>query len=104
MAEFERVAEAAQATLAGSSVLNVNSTAADGDVVLIHDPQPAGLALAVKHLGARVVWRCHVGIDAPNQWSERAWEFLQPYLAEIDAVVVSRAAFAPPGPTRPVCT
>jgi hypothetical protein len=37
MAEFERVAEAAQATLAGSSVLNVNSTAAGGDVVLIHD-------------------------------------------------------------------
>ena len=66
-----------------------------GDVVLIHDPQPAGLAPAVKRTGSRVVWRCHVGIDTPNQWSERAWEFLRPYLAEVDAIVVSRAAFAP---------
>jgi trehalose synthase len=66
-----------------------------GDVVLIHDPQPAGLAPAVKRTGSRVVWRCQVGTDTPNQWSERAWEFLRPYLAEVDAIVVSRAAFAP---------
>src|SRR5215472_14975685 len=32
MAHFERVAEAAQAALAGSSVLNINSTAAGGGV------------------------------------------------------------------------
>ena len=67
-----------------------------GDVVLIHDPQPAGLAQAVKDAGARVLWRCHVGVDRPNPWTERAWEFLRPYLIEADAYVVSRAAFAPP--------
>jgi trehalose synthase len=67
-----------------------------GDVVVIHDPQPAGLVAAAKHAGARVVWRCHVGLDRPNEWSERAWDFLQPYLAESDAIVASRAAFAPP--------
>ena len=66
-----------------------------GDVVLIHDPQPAGLAPAVKRTGSKVIWRCHVGIDTPNEWSERAWGFLRPYLAEVDAMVVSRAAFAP---------
>jgi trehalose synthase len=174
MARFERTAEAARETLAGSSVLNVNSTGmgggvaemlqtllsyargagidarwlviegdpaffaitkrihnglyghpgdggdlgaaerrhyervlranADelravmraGDVVVIHDPQPAGLIEVAKRAGARVVWRCHVGLDHPNEWSERAWEFLRPYLAESDAIVVSRAAFAPP--------
>ena len=37
-----------------------------GDVVLIHDPQPAGLVEAVKRAGAWVVWRCHVGRDEPN--------------------------------------
>ena len=67
-----------------------------GDVVIVHDPQPAGLVAAAKSAGARVVWRCHVGIDRPNEWSERAWEFLRPYLADSDAIVVSRAAFAPP--------
>ena len=32
----------------------------------------------------------------PNEWTERAWEFLRPYLEEAEAFVVSRAAFAPP--------
>jgi trehalose synthase len=174
MLSFERTAEAARETLAGSSVLNVNSTGAGGgvaemlqtllayargagvdarwlviegdpaffaitkrvhnglygfpgdggdlgvaehrhyenvmrlnahellavvrpgDVVVLHDPQPAGLLRALKSAGARVVWRCHVGLDHPNEWSERAWEFLRPYLADADAIVVSRAAFAPP--------
>jgi trehalose synthase len=66
-----------------------------GDVVVIHDPQPAGLLAAAKSAGAGVVWRCHVGLDHPNEWSERSWEFLRPYLADADAMVFSRAAFAP---------
>jgi trehalose synthase len=67
-----------------------------GDVVVIHDPQPSGLVAAAKGAGARVVWRCHVGLDRPNEWSERSWEFLRPYLSDADAIVVSRAAFTPP--------
>ena len=67
-----------------------------GDVVIIHDPQPAGLVAAARSAGAHVVWRCHVGLDRPNEWSDRAWEFLRPYLTDTDAIVVSRAAFAPP--------
>ncbi|HYX89830.1 MAG TPA: glycosyltransferase, partial [Gaiellaceae bacterium] len=66
-----------------------------GDVALIHDPQPAGLALALRGAGARVVWRCHVGADEPNQWTERSWSFLRPYLEDVDAFVFSRAPFAP---------
>jgi trehalose synthase len=68
-----------------------------GDAVLIHDPQPAGLADAIRSAGARVVWRCHVGSDRPNEWTQRAWEFLRPYLeGVVDDYVVSRQAFAPP--------
>jgi trehalose synthase len=67
-----------------------------GDVVLLHDPQPAGLVQAAKHAGGRVIWRCHVGRDQPNQWTERAWEFLRPYLLDADDFVFSRSAFAPP--------
>jgi len=67
-----------------------------GDVVVVHDPQPAGLAEVVQRAGALVVWRCHVGRDEPNEWTERAWAFLRPYLDDVGAYVVSRAAFAPP--------
>ena len=67
-----------------------------GDVVVVHDPQPAGLAHALQALGAHVFWRCHVGADAPNEWTERAWEFLRPHLEGLSGYVVSRAAFAPP--------
>jgi len=66
-----------------------------GDLVLIHDPQPAGLVAAVRQAGASVVWRCHVGIDTPNEYSERGWAFLRPYLEEADAFVFTRRAFAP---------
>jgi trehalose synthase len=65
------------------------------DVVLIHDPQPAGLAPALRRAGARVVWRCHVGRDEPNEWTHRSWAFLRPYLEDADALVFSRQAFAP---------
>jgi trehalose synthase len=67
-----------------------------GDVVLIHDPQPAALAPAMRRAGAKVVWRCHVGADAPNEWTDRSWSFLRPYLEDVDAFVFSRRAFAPP--------
>jgi trehalose synthase len=65
-----------------------------GDVVLLHDPQTAGLAPKLKSAGVSVIWRCHVGMDSPNELAVRAWEFLRPYLATADAYVFSRASFA----------
>ncbi|HEX2346013.1 MAG TPA: hypothetical protein VHI12_05475, partial [Gaiellaceae bacterium] len=49
-----------------------------GDVVIVHDPQPAGLIDALVERGASVVWRCHVGCDSVNEWTERAWAFVRP--------------------------
>ena len=66
-------------------------------IVLLHDPQTAGLAPRLRGAGRLVLWRCHVGLDEPNEWSERAWNFLRPYLdGAVDRYVFSRAAFAPP--------
>ncbi len=65
------------------------------DIVVLHDPQTIGLARTVRQAGATVVWRCHVGIDTPNEYSEQGWEFLRPYLEDADAVVFTRRAFAP---------
>jgi trehalose synthase len=67
-----------------------------GDFVLLHDPQTAALAPELCHAGVTVVWRCHVGIDRPNEHAERAWDFLRPYLEDVAAYVFSCEQFAPP--------
>ena len=66
-----------------------------GDIVLLHDPQPAGMAKALMDQGAIVLWRCHIGEDTPSEESERAWAFLRPYLEEVPALVFSRQAYVP---------
>jgi len=65
------------------------------DIVVLHDPQPAGLAAAVQRTGARVVWRCHIGVDSPNEYSDRGWAFLKPYVDSVNGYVFSRERFAP---------
>jgi trehalose synthase len=66
-----------------------------GDIVLLHDPQTAGLCDAVRDHGARVVWRCHIGADHDDEWTEQAWSFLLPHLARADAYIFSRLPYAP---------
>ncbi|MGH2533300.1 MAG: glycosyltransferase [Thermomicrobiales bacterium] len=66
-----------------------------GDVVLLHDPQTAGLAPTLVHHGAIVIWRCHVGADARNAETDLGWAFLAPYLGEVAATVFSRRAYVP---------
>jgi trehalose synthase len=65
-----------------------------GDVVILHDPQTAGMVASVRATGASAVWRCHVGLDVPNDLAREAWAFLQPYVEQADAYVFSRRAFA----------
>jgi trehalose synthase len=65
------------------------------DIVVLHDPQTAGMAESLRALGARVVWRCHVGRDRPNDATETAWAFLRPYVEHAQAMVFSRREYAP---------
>ncbi len=65
-----------------------------GDVAIVHDPQPAGLIGALRDVGAAVIWRCHVGLDHPNERARQAWAFLHTYVADADAYVFSRDSFA----------
>ena len=65
------------------------------DVVVVHDPQPAGLIPSLLEVGAQVIWRCHVGIDGENEWSARAWSFVRPYVEHAHGFVFSRGSFAP---------
>ena len=65
------------------------------DIVLLHDPQTAGLAEGLRTIGARVVWRCHVGRDRPTDITDVGWEFLRPYVTHAQGLVFSRREYAP---------
>ncbi|WP_374457420.1 glycosyltransferase [Nocardioides sp.] len=66
-----------------------------GDVVLLHDPQTAGLARDLRDRGAFVVWRCHVGLDEHDAWTREAWGFLRELVEPAHACIFSRESFAP---------
>ena len=66
-----------------------------GDVVLLHDPQTAGLAAPLAQAGARVIWRCHIGVDWEDHVTRAGWEFLRPHLAAAEAYVFSRRNYVP---------
>jgi trehalose synthase len=65
----------------------------DGDVVVVHDPQPLGLVPGLVQHGATVVWTCHVGIDTPNDVARSAWDFLRGYLETAHATTFTRRAY-----------
>jgi trehalose synthase len=65
----------------------------DDDIVVLHDPQTAGLIGPLKRTGAKVIWRCHVGVDEPNELARGAWDFLRADVEQADAYVFSREAF-----------
>jgi trehalose synthase len=83
---YERVLEPSARALAG--------LVDPGDVVVLHDPQTAGLTRALRAAGASVVWVCHVGSDTPNELARSAWTFLRTHLDGADAFVFSRALYA----------
>jgi trehalose synthase len=67
-----------------------------GDIVLLHDPQTAGLTGDLRRSGAHVVWRSHVGRDTPNEHTDAAWSFLRPYVEQAQDLIFTRHAYAPP--------
>jgi trehalose synthase len=68
-----------------------------GDILFIHDPQPAGLIQRKQQLGKKWIWRCHIDISQP---SKLVWDFLRPYVIQYDAAVFSAPAFSRELPIR----
>ena len=91
-AHYERVLAA--------NVAELGARVSDRDIVVLHDPQPAGMVDGVRATGARVVWRCHIGSDSTNEQTELGWAFLRPYIEQADAYVFTRGVSThPPGST-----
>lgn len=81
--------------VSAEAALHLRHVARD-DVLVIHDPQPAGAAVHLRpRQGPRLVWRCHVGIPEGNEHSDEAWEFLRPYLRPFERMVFSAAPYIP---------
>jgi len=64
-----------------------------GDILYIHDPQPAGLIPHIETNELNTIWRCHIGVDRPGELAREAWDFLRPDIVEADAYVFSRERF-----------
>ena len=77
------------------NVAEVTSMVSSRDIVLLHDPQTAGIVDGLREAGVRVAWRCHVGWDERNEQTDLAWEFLRGYIEAADAFVFSRVEYVP---------
>ncbi|PWW66830.1 glycosyltransferase [Actinokineospora spheciospongiae] len=64
-----------------------------GDVVVLHDPQTAGLCEHVADRGAIPVWRAHNGADRPNAHTARSSAFLTPFLRRARGLITTRPHF-----------
>jgi trehalose synthase len=65
------------------------------DLVVLHDPQSAGLVGPLRRAGVRTAWRSHIGRGEPNEQSVAGWEFLRPYIEGADAFIFSPGQHAP---------
>jgi trehalose synthase len=73
-----------------SNRANASRMSLNGDLVLIHDPQPAALVES-RPADGQWVWRCHIDLASPQR---RAWSFLRRFVLRYDAAVFSLPAFA----------
>lgn len=62
-----------------------------GDVIVIHDPQPAYLPVFQRPDGAQAVWRCHIDVSHPDG---RVWRFLRRAVAKYQAAIFHVPQFA----------
>lgn len=69
---------------------NAKTIPFDYDVVVIHDPQPAGF-ITKKRKGSKWLWRCHIDISSPDR---KVWYFLKNYVAKYDGAIFSLPSFA----------
>jgi trehalose synthase len=68
---------------------NADSLHIEGDLVMIHDPQPAALVEHRKE--GKWIWRCHMDLAQPQR---RVWSFVRRFVLRYDAVIFSLDGFA----------
>jgi trehalose synthase len=75
--------------------LNAKKFEGHYDIVVVHDPQPAGLLhFTAGQNSDHWIWRCHIDTSHPNP---DYWGFMAPYLNEYPAAVFTMAQYVGPG-------
>ena len=74
--------------------MNASEIAGDWDVIIIHDPQPAGIKRLVPDKAKTWVWRCHIDLSTPNP---EAIERIVPLIHDYDHTVWHVPAYVPEG-------
>jgi trehalose synthase len=87
----ETITEAMLECYRETTEANLSQLNFTGDVIWVHDPQPAGLIARKREIGGRWVWRCHIDVSTPDA---RVWNFLAPYVEQYDASIFSMPDFA----------
>jgi trehalose synthase len=74
------------------NAMNAQSLEEDWDMIIVHDPQPAGLRANAADRARRWVWRCHIDLSTPN---EETLGRMLPLLADYDATVWHLEQYVP---------
>jgi trehalose synthase len=85
--------------------INAEALTEGWDVVIVHDPQPAGIRNLVPHKARSWVWRCHIDLSTPNQGTI---DRLSPHLTDYDAALFHMQEYVPAaldgnGPRTYIC-
>jgi len=64
------------------------------DVVLVHDPQPLGLAHYLKKSEETWLWKCHIDIEEPGlETNPVLWDFIADWMEDYNAAIFSAAQY-----------
>jgi trehalose synthase len=74
------------------NAMNAQGLEEDWDMVIVHDPQPAGLRANAADRARRWVWRCHIDLSTPN---EATLGRMLPLLRDYDATVWHLQQYVP---------
>jgi trehalose synthase len=74
------------------NLMNAQSLDGDWDVVIVHDPQPAGMRQHAAERGTAWVWRCHIDLSTPNK---ETLARIEPLIGDYDATVWHLEQYVP---------
>jgi len=89
--KIETLTEEEFALFMETSQNNLRDLPLYGDIIFIHDPQPAALVLKKKEIGKKWVWRCHIDLSDPDP---KVWGFLHNFVVGYDSAIFSSPNFA----------
>jgi trehalose synthase len=85
------------------NAMNAQDLEGDWDVIIVHDPQPAGMRLNAPDRARRWIWRCHIDLSTPNPSTLAR---MLPLLRDYDASVWHLEQYVPAaldGGIRKIC-